>query len=121
MTTAAREDTACGRDGFIIVAVLWILIALATLASVFSIYLANSAVAIAVKDDAVQNELLVSSSLEFVAYQLLAPNENQNQNQNQSQNQNQNPESKSEIRAKIKITSRHAERSASAPAKPPWR
>ena len=31
MTTAAREYTACGRDGFIIVAVLWILIALATL------------------------------------------------------------------------------------------
>ncbi len=73
MTTAARERPASDRDGFIIVAVLWILIALATLASVFSIYLANSAVAIAVKDDAVQNELLVSSSLEFVAYQLLAP------------------------------------------------
>src|ERR1700722_19078735 len=62
-----------GQQGFIIVAVLWILIALATLASVFSIYLANSAVAIAVKDDGVQNELLVSSSLEFVAYRLLAP------------------------------------------------
>jgi general secretion pathway protein K len=62
-----------GQQGFIIVAVLWILIALATLASVFSIYLANSAVAIAVKDDAIQSELLVSSSLEFVAYELLAP------------------------------------------------
>jgi len=73
MTMARRKRPACGRDGFIIVAVLWILIALATLASVFSIYLANAAVAIAVKDDAVQNELLVSSSLEFVAYQLLAP------------------------------------------------
>lgn len=64
-----------GRDGFIIVAVLWILIALATLAIVFSVYLANSAVAVAVKDDAVQTELLVSSSLELVAYQVLAPNQ----------------------------------------------
>jgi general secretion pathway protein K len=67
-----RSLRTSSRDGFVIVAVLWILIALATLASVFSIYLANSAVAVAVKDDAVQNELLVSSSLEFVAYQLLA-------------------------------------------------
>jgi general secretion pathway protein K len=77
--------------------VLWILIALAALASVFSIYLANSAVAVAVKDNAVEGELLVSSALEFVAYQLLIPDQNQNrpqnqkQNQNQSQNQNQNP------------------------------
>ena len=55
MTMARRKCPASGRDGFIIVAVLWILIALATLASVFSIYLANSAVAIAVKDDTVQN------------------------------------------------------------------
>jgi len=69
-----RRPAGPGRDGFIIVAVLWILVALATLASVFSIYLANSAVAVAVKDDAVEAELLVSSSLEFVAYQLLAPN-----------------------------------------------
>jgi len=85
-----RSPPGSGRDGFIIVAVLWILIALATLASVFSIYLANTAVAVAVKDDVVQSELLVSSSLEFVAYELLLPNQNQNQNPNQPQNQNQN-------------------------------
>jgi general secretion pathway protein K len=81
----------CGRDGFIIVAVLWILIALATLASVFSIYLANSAVAVAVKDDVVESELLVSSSLEFVAYQLLLPDQDQNQGPGQNQGQSQNP------------------------------
>jgi general secretion pathway protein K len=68
-----RSIRGSGRDGFIIVAVLWILIALATLASIFSVYLANSAVAIAVKDDAVESQLLVSSGLEFAAYQLLAP------------------------------------------------
>ena len=43
----------------------------ALLFSVFSIYLANSAVAIAVKDDVVETELLVTSGLEFAAYQLL--------------------------------------------------
>jgi general secretion pathway protein K len=74
--TAPRQHRALrsgGRDGFVIVAVLWILIALATLASIFSVYLANTAVAVAVKDDVVEDELLVSSSLEFVAYQLSAP------------------------------------------------
>ncbi len=61
------------RDGFIIVAVLWILIALATLASIYSIYIGNSALAVSVTDDALQTEALVSASLELTAYRLTVP------------------------------------------------
>ncbi|MGB6351473.1 MAG: hypothetical protein WBG10_15760, partial [Pseudolabrys sp.] len=62
------------RDGFIIVAVLWILIALATLASIYSIYIKNSALAVSVTDDGLQAEALVSASLELTAYRLTASN-----------------------------------------------
>jgi general secretion pathway protein K len=56
------------RDGFIIIAVLWILIALATLASIYSVYIANTAMALAVSDDTLQAELLATTSLELTAY-----------------------------------------------------
>ena len=39
-----------GDDGFIVVAVLWILAALATLATIFSMYVINTATAFAVHD-----------------------------------------------------------------------
>ncbi len=61
------------RDGFIIVAVLWILIALATFASIYSIYINNSNFAVAVMDDGLQAEALVSASLELTAYRLTVP------------------------------------------------
>ena len=60
------------RDGFIVVAALWILLALATLASVAAAYVAQSAVALTVNDEAVQTEALVAASLELTAYQLSA-------------------------------------------------
>src|SRR5215468_3303833 len=60
-------------DGFILVAVLWILAALAILASIFSIYLANTAVFLSLNDNAIQSEALVSASLELAAYQVSAP------------------------------------------------
>lgn len=60
-------------DGFIVVAALWILAALATLALVYSAYVAQSAIALRVNDDAVQTEALMASSLELVAYQLSSP------------------------------------------------
>src|SRR3974390_1757759 len=74
----ARHEPNCSprpstRDGFIIVAVLWILIALATLASIYSIYIGNSALAVSVMDDGLQAEALVSASLELTAYRLTAP------------------------------------------------
>src|SRR5438874_9242215 len=62
----------CNRDGFIVVAALWILSALAALASIYSIYVANAATSIAVNDDAIRAEALVSASLELTAYQLTA-------------------------------------------------
>jgi len=57
--------------GFVIVAVLWILAALAALATIFSVYLSNSAQALAVNDTGLKAEALVSASLELTAYQLL--------------------------------------------------
>jgi general secretion pathway protein K len=71
----ARDHISAGssRDGFIIIAVLWMLIALATLASVYSIYIANTATALTVSDDALQAELLTTTSLELAAYQLSSP------------------------------------------------
>src|SRR5215467_3997033 len=60
-------------DGFILVAVLWIIAALAILASIFSIYLANTAVFLALNDNTIQSEALVSAALELTAYQLSAP------------------------------------------------
>lgn len=65
--SAPRPST---RDGFIIVTVLWILIALATLASIYSIYVNNSALAVSVMDDGLQAEALASASLELTAYRL---------------------------------------------------
>jgi len=56
--------------GFVLVAVLWMLMALAALATIFSAFLANSARAIAVNDNALQAEALVSAAVELTAYQL---------------------------------------------------
>jgi general secretion pathway protein K len=59
--------------GFILVAVLWILAALATLAVIFSIYVANTAVSLSLNDSDVQTEALVYAALELTAYQVAAP------------------------------------------------
>ena len=67
-----------GRDGFIIIAVLWMLIALATLASIYSVYIANTAMALAVSDDSLQAELLVTTSLELTAYGFSSSKDAQN-------------------------------------------
>ena len=67
----ARARAASPERGFVIVAVLWILMALSTLAIIFSLYLSSSARALAVNDIALQAEALVSASLELTTYQLL--------------------------------------------------
>jgi general secretion pathway protein K len=54
----------------VIVAVLWILMALSALAAIFAVYLSASAQALALNDTALQSEALVSASLELTAYQL---------------------------------------------------
>ena len=72
MSTATRAQRAkSGSDGFIIVAVLWILAALATLVSVYAIYVTNSAIAVAASGDATIADPLVSAGIELAAYQLL--------------------------------------------------
>jgi general secretion pathway protein K len=57
--------------GFVIVAVLWILMALSALAVIFSLYLSGSARALSVNDTALRTEALVAASLELTTYQLL--------------------------------------------------
>ena len=64
-------DATSSERGFVIVAVLWILAALAALATIFSVYLSNSAQALAVTDTGLQTEALVAASLELTTYQLL--------------------------------------------------
>jgi general secretion pathway protein K len=59
------------QQGFVIVAVLWILIALSSLAMIFAVYLSASAKAMAVSDTALQSEALVSASVELAAYKLI--------------------------------------------------
>lgn len=61
--------------GFVLVAVLWILLALSTLAVIFSVYLSASAQALALNDTALESEALVSGSLELTAYQLALADE----------------------------------------------
>ena len=66
---SARKDSS---DGFIIVAVLWILGALAALATVYSVYVINTATALAINNDRVKAQALVSAGVELTAYQLTA-------------------------------------------------
>lgn len=59
------------QRGFVIVAVLWILIALSSLVMIFAVYLSASARAMAIGDTDLQNEALVSAGVELTAYQVL--------------------------------------------------
>jgi general secretion pathway protein K len=59
-------------DGFIIVAVLWILGALAVLASVYSVFVVDTATAIASNSDRVRAEALVTAGVELAAYRITA-------------------------------------------------
>jgi general secretion pathway protein K len=62
-------------DGFIVVAVLWLLAMLAALISIYAIYVANAAVSLSVNDDRLQADALTSAALELTAYQLTAVDE----------------------------------------------
>jgi general secretion pathway protein K len=74
--TMRRAPRRCGLPGpqasrgFIIVAVLWLLAALATLAVIFSVYVARTAVSLSVNDSDIQTEALVYAALELTAYQV---------------------------------------------------
>lgn len=75
MTDSAPARVRAG-DGFIIIAVLWILGALATLASIYAVYVMDTAVAFSVHDERLQTEAMVSAGLELTAYQLAGAQEN---------------------------------------------
>jgi general secretion pathway protein K len=64
---ASRSD-----GGFILVVVLWILAALAALASSYSIYLGNAAFATQINDDQLRIRNAITTGIELSAYQLLA-------------------------------------------------
>lgn len=61
------------RDGgFIIVAVLWIMMALATLAAIYAAYVVRTAYAVGPSDDRVNADALFNAALELTAYQVTA-------------------------------------------------
>jgi general secretion pathway protein K len=61
-----------GDRGFIIVAVLWILLALATLASIYAAYVVRTADAIGSSDRHVRAQALFTAAIEMTAYELSA-------------------------------------------------
>jgi general secretion pathway protein K len=67
-----RSRPPLAQNGFIVVAVLWIISALATLAVIYATYVANAASSISVGDDRLQSEALMTAALELTAYQLAA-------------------------------------------------
>jgi general secretion pathway protein K len=58
------------NDGFILVAVLWILGGLSVLATVYTLYVVNAAISLQVNDDRIQADASVSAALEMTAYYL---------------------------------------------------
>jgi general secretion pathway protein K len=67
-------------DGFIVVAVLWILGALATLASIYAVYVVDTAMAFGVHDDRLKSEGMVTAGVELATYLITAkPDERQTQ------------------------------------------
>src|SRR5215472_10961152 len=76
---AERVSPHPGRDpprGFVVVAVLWILGALATLASIYAVYVIDTATAFAVHDDRLQAQAMIAAGLEVTAQQVSATAQN---------------------------------------------
>jgi general secretion pathway protein K len=59
------------RDGFIIIAILWILGALSALVSIYAVYVVNTAAGFVDHDNRLREEALVSAALEVTAYRQL--------------------------------------------------
>ena len=70
MTPAAPKRKSKHSDGFILVAVLWILGGLAVLAAIYTIYVVNAATSLQVSNDRIQSDASVSAALELTAYYL---------------------------------------------------
>jgi general secretion pathway protein K len=59
-------------DGFILVAVLWILSAFVALVSIYAIYVGRTATALSASDDAVVAEGLISAGVELAVYKVIS-------------------------------------------------
>ena len=70
--TRSPRPEITGADGFIIVAVLWILAALAILASVCSVYVVQTATAMELNSERIEAEALVKASLDLAVMKLTA-------------------------------------------------
>jgi general secretion pathway protein K len=64
------KRAAPGSEGFILVAVLWMLLALATLVTVYATFVTRSAFAVAANSDTIKAEPLVAAGVELAAYRL---------------------------------------------------
>lgn len=71
MRIGLSNHTNARDEGFIIVAVLWILAALATLASIMAVYVINAANAFAVHDERLQAESLTRAAIELSLYNMV--------------------------------------------------
>lgn len=63
------------EQGFVLVAVLWMLAALALLVTIFAVHLSASARAVSLNDSALKTEALVSAGVELAAYRLQSADE----------------------------------------------
>ena len=70
MASAAPKLARKSTDGFILVAVLWILGGLAVLAAIYALYVVNAATSLEVNNDRIQANASVSAALELTAYYL---------------------------------------------------
>jgi len=59
-------------DGFIIVAVLWILAALSAFVSIYAVYVVNTAAGLSVYDDRLRSQQLASAAVELLAHRALS-------------------------------------------------
>ncbi len=70
MASAAPKIGRKTDDGFILVAVLWILGGLAVLAAIYALYVVNAATSLEVNNDRIQANASISAALELTAYYL---------------------------------------------------
>lgn len=73
----ARKTAGKSDEGFILVAVLWILGGLAVLAAIYTVYVVNAATSLEVNDDRIQTDASVKAALELTAYYLGAVKEDE--------------------------------------------
>ena len=77
MMTSSRRLRSCYRSerGFVLVAVLWLLAALALLVTIFTVHLSASSRAVSLNDGALKTEALASAGVELAAYRLQSADE----------------------------------------------